>query len=611
MRTALAVIVVLALAFVGFRAGSRVLDRQGTEDGRTSAAEVADAWRTATVAGDVDGLVALASERADAELVRSTHDAVLPVLGATEVEVEQLDTAGNRATATLAWSARPSGIEGTWDWTSELELIRGRGTWSVDWEPSMLHPQLAPEWSLEAETLPASRAPVLDRQGQTLSPSGANVEIGIQPGRLPDEERLVPAVQAVLPEAVEPLMELLERDDLVDDWYYPLVTVSAERADDAWQELIALPGLLRRDTEGGVGRAVAAPEIVGAIRVAEDGTRTGVGGLEEAFDDRLTGSATVEVHLLDPEGDRRDVLFTFQQDAAPPLVTTLDRAVQQAVDDALLTVDDPVGVVVIDPATAGVLAVASRPVTGFPRALEGRYPPAAVAGPVTLAAAVAAGAEPAIECPDQATAGGVRVTTRTTPPPSPGPDDLLSGGCDVALARLAVEVGDDALLAAVATLGLDTEAVLPVPTQAWSWPSTDSDAGVASHGIGHGRVETSALGAAQLAATVARGAVATPVVLADDVVADPAPLPDEVVAALRDAMRTAGADGPVDVAGSRVAGIAARAGQVGGDPAPVTAWWVGFVEGGGRDLAIAVVVEDAEAERAATLAQRILREVAG
>lgn len=621
VRVVLTLLVVAALAVAGWRAAQRMMDRQADDVVRDDPVEVATAWADTTNAGDVDGLVELAAERSDHEVLRTTHDQTLPALTTWEVAVASVDVAGNRATAILDWTAQPGRSEGTWEWTSELELIRGRGLWSADWEPSALHPELAPGWQLEVVEQPPARAPVLDREGRALSPTGANVEVGVQPGRLPDTDRLVSTVSSVLPEARRPLLDLLDRDDLVDDWYYPLVTVSAARAEEAWKDLVALPGLIRRDAEGGVGAAEAAPEIVGAVEVAEDGTRRGVSGLEELYDDRLTGSATTEVRLLDPEGRQREVLFTFQDDPAPPLVTTLDRDVQEAVDDAVIAVEDPVGVVVVDASTAGLLAVASRPSAGYARALEGRYPPATVAGLVPLAAALGQGAsvQDSVACPSDAVVGGVQVTTRTAldadsddeTPAGTELADVLAGDCDVALARLGTALGDEVMREVVRLLGLDREPELPVAARGWSWPPAESEAALASWAVGHGRVETSALGAAQLAATVARGAPATPVVLAEEVVEDPTSLPQGLVTGLRSAMRTAGAAGPVQVPGARVAGFAARAGGVRGDPAPATGWWVGFVEGGGHDVAIAVVVEDDDDARAVTIAQRVLREVVG
>lgn len=616
MRVVATVLVVAALVAVGLSAALRLQDRQGDDPARADPGNVATSWAAASTSGDVDELVVLAADRTDEELLRSTHEDILPLLDGRLVAVDDVRTvegpADNRAVATLAWTATPGASDGAWTWQSELPLIRSRGLWAVDWEPSAVHPALAADWRLEVVELPPSRAPILDRQGRALSPTGANVEIGVQPGRLPERSRVVSLVAGVLPEARRPLLDLLDRDDLVDDWYYPLVTVTAARAEEAWRDLVSLPGLLRRDAEGGVGSAVAAPEVVGAVAVGDDGVPTGTRGLEAVYDDDLTGSATTEVRLLDPEGRTRETLFTFQSDPAPPLVTTLDLDVQRAVDDAVLTVDDPVGVVVLDTSTAGLLAVASRPATGYARALEGRYPPAAIAGLVPLAASFADGAPPTqpLECPDEATAGGVLVTTRTpdAAPAAPTLTDALGGGCDVALARLGVTVGDAGMLEAVSLLGLDRPPDLPVDARSWSWPEAPSDAALASWAIGHGRVETSALGAAQLMAVVARGAAATPVVLAEEAPTGADPLPPGIVTGLRAALRAAGDRGPVEVAGRRVAGMAAASGAVRGDPAPATGWWAGFLDE--PDVAIAVVVENGDDARAVDIARRVLRELA-
>lgn len=617
MRVALAVVVIAALAVVGVRAGTRMLERQGTEDERATPEAVAEQWTAATRDQDLEALAALASDRADEDVLRSLHAAVLPVLGDVDVQLGAVTAEEDgRASATLRWRAAPAGVpsESAWAWTSELDLLRARGRWSAAWTPTALHPELRAGWTVEVEETPPARSPVLDRLGRTLSRSGDVVEIGVQPGRLPDEGRLLSTVAGAFPEALDPLSTLLERDDLVDDWYYALVTVSAERADEVWPDLLALPGLLRRDGEAGVGAAAFAPEVVGAVALDDDGDRVGVSGLEAALDDELTGSAVTEVWLVDPDGDRRAELFRFQSDAAPPLVTTLDRDVQRAVEDALVTVDDPVAIVVVDPGTAGVLGIASRPTTGYARGLEGRYPPGAVAGLVPLAAALTLDAlDGPVDCPQDAVVGGVRITTRTAPPAEPTVADLLGGGCDVELARLAVDVGDAALRRAVERLGLVEDPGLPLSATGWTWPANDRPAGTASAAVGHARVQTSALGAASLAAAVARGAPAVPVLLADAI--DPAPVPfdRQLTTGLREALRRAGAQGPVQHPGVRVAGMVARAGggAVSGDPAPATGWWVGFLEGDGPDVAIAVVVEQDDGERAATLAQRLVDELLG
>jgi cell division protein FtsI/penicillin-binding protein 2 len=613
MRVALTLVVVIMLGLFGLRAGLRLL---GSDDARTeltTAQAVGDAWAAAATAGDVAGLVALVADRVDSDAVIDTHQAFLLALSTPPaVSIGSVKEQGNRGTAELLWTADLGG-GATWAWTTELAVIRGGGLWSADWNASSLHPALATRWTVSIEQLPATRAPVLDRTGRALSPSGEVVEVGVQPNRLPDENRLLPEVATVLPEALAPLRELLQRQDLVGDWFYPLLTISTERADEVWPKLLGLPGMIRRDAEAGLGPAPFAAEIVGSIAATEDGGRVGVSGLEQRYDERLRGTPATKVWLVDPEGDRRELLHEHRDAQQPPLVTTLDRALQAALDRALTSLNQQVGIVVMDPATAGILAIASRPTTGYDRALEGRYPPGVLAGVVPLSAALLAGASvnDPLDCPAQGTAGGVRVTTRTpqATPSLPLLGDALTGACDVGIAQIGARLGGDALLQAVEVLGLDGELYLVVESPGFDWPATTSPAGEASASVGHARVTSSAVAAAGVAASVARGAAAVPVLLAEDVVVGPEPYPPALVSGLRTAFRAAGVIGPVQADGVRVAGLLARSGGVNGDPAPATGWWVGFVEGDGQDLAFAVVVEGDDGTRAAAIARGVLLEL--
>ena len=418
MRQVLAgVFAVLVLGGVAYG----VLDLLAASDGDRaiggSPVVAAEAWAAAASQGDLEALGGLLSERADPDLFVEVQQATWDALGTRPaVTVDDVAVDDNSATATLLHAA-DLGPSGTWEWTSELALERSRGDWAAAWDVTAVHPELREGWHLELERTGPVRAQVLDRDGRALSGSGQLVVVGVQPSRLPDRGRVVLAVADALPEALTPLQDLLDRDDLEPDWFYPLVTVDAARADEAWQDLVGLPGMLRRSAEDAVGAAPFAPELVGAVG-REDDRVVGVGGLQAAFDDRLTGSEVTEVRLVDGDGRLREVLHTAQADPSPPLVTTLDRRVQAAVQDVLLTVEGAVGVAVVDVSGGGLLATASRPATGFARALEGRYPPGTTAGIVPLAATLLDGAQlqDPLACPPTASAGGPQVSADTAGP---------------------------------------------------------------------------------------------------------------------------------------------------------------------------------------------------
>lgn len=613
MRQVLAgVFAVLVLVGAGVAVLELLADADAEPPLAADPAVAAEAWAAAASAGELGTLETLLTDRTDPDQFAAVQRAAWDALGTTPaVAAMGVTVDRDRATAMLQHTA-DLGAPGSWTWTSELELERSRGAWGAAWEPSAVHPALHEDWQLELDVAGPVRAQVLDRDGRALSGAGELVVVGVQPSRLPARERLVLTIADALPEALTPLQDLLERDDLEPDWFYPLVTVDAARADEAWQDLVGLPGLLRRSAETELGQAAFAPELLGGVR-REGDTVVGVGGLQAALDDRLNGSEVTEVRLVDADGRVREVLHTAQADPSTPLVTTLDRRVQAALQDVLLTVDGAVGVAVVDVGGGGLLATSSRPSTGFARALEGRYPPGTTAGIVPVAAALLRGTDPQdpLSCPATTTAGGVRVETGASGPEQRTLGTALAPGCATGLATLGADLGVEALAAAGRTLGLDRAPELVVPAAGWDAPTSGDAAAAGAAAVGHGTVTSSTVAAAGLAATVARGAPVPVHVLVDDAPAGAAPLPAGLATTLRRALLDAGAAGPVQVDGLELAGVAGRTGLVAGDPAPATGWWLGWIADGGPEVALAVTVEDDDGSVATALTVRLLRALAG
>jgi hypothetical protein len=386
---------------------------------------VAEAYAEAWAAWDVDAMAALlADEPAD---FGPQHTSMVESLAPTGTRITLGEPTLLRAQASFETTVAldlPTGD--TWSYITTVVLQRLDGDWQVVWTPATLHPDLRARWRIAAEVEDAFRAPIVDREGRPLSADGDTVTVGVQPSRLGDGVRALQTLRRVLPEAARPLEELLERDDLQPDWFYPLVTIRAEQAAEVRSDLLGLPGVLTRTEEGRVGSDDGfALHTLGRLETVEglggQPVEVGAYGLEAAFEDQLTGSAALRVQLLDPEGDLRDTLFTAQDDAPEPLVTTLDLDVQRAIENTLVGLDQPASIVAVDPGTGGILGVAHRPLTGYPRGLEGRFAPGATFGLVTLAALVDAGVglDAPADCPQTTTVGGVRVEASAAEPDLP------------------------------------------------------------------------------------------------------------------------------------------------------------------------------------------------
>lgn len=508
-------------------------------------------------------------------------------------------------------------------WEVEIELLRERGEWSVAWAPEAVHPDWQPGLVFDVETTEVERAPILASDGTELAGLGERVVLGFEPSAVEDAEELAEAFEEAVPGSGDAAARELGRDELVDDWFYPVITLSGERGEDAWSELRDEPGVLRRSTEG---RALVedgfAQHVVGEVAEAtaeqleelgepyEVGDQVGQFGLEAAFERELVGSHEVTVVLRDGvDGPVRETLLEYQADPSEPLETTLDVAVQRAVENALVGVETTAAIVVVDAGDGAVRGSASRPLDGYNRAFSGTYAPGSTFKVVTVEALLADGLAPddEVSCPQRTRIHGLQITNV---------GDLELGttslrrafaeSCNTTFAPLAVQLGGDALLAAASRFGFGWGPDLGLRASGGSVAEPGDDAALAATAFGQARVASSPLHLASVAAAAHTGTWHPPYVLPDRDRDEPRELAEGVVDDLRELLREAVADGT----GTRADvddDVRGKTGTAEAGDDVEHAWFIGSF----RDLGFAVLVEEGGSggRVAAPLAGRLVREL--
>ena len=470
----------------------------------------------------------------------------------------------------------------------------------------MLYPSLEEDDALRVERTWSTRGALLAVDGRPIASEQAVKEIGVVPGEVGDLDALVLTLQVLV--GIDPGAALaeIERPGVQPDWYVPVGTIPIADYAAVAGDLEALPGVMVRDsTERG---AVASPfadhvvgstgpitaEILAALGAPYTATDVvGRSGLERTLETRLAGIPYQEVQRVNQYGRVLEVLATF--DAVPPadITTTLDIDVQQAVEAVIATAPEPAAIVVVDVATGGIRAVASRPLDSFDRALGGLYPPGSTFKVVTAAALLGKGvtARQSVDCPAEVTVGGRRFTNA-------GEEgrgqiafaDAFAYSCNTTFAPLAAAMLDEGELAdTAASFGFGTVPDLPLAATTAVFPEPIDDAEEAAAAIGQGRVLASPLHLATVAAAVAGGGWRRPTLLAGDS-PDPLAMDADVRAALADLMLRVVAYGTgtaAAVEGQEVRGKTGTAEYVVGDTIETHAWFIGYWEG----YAFAVLVE--------------------
>ncbi|HEX6418641.1 MAG TPA: penicillin-binding transpeptidase domain-containing protein [Acidimicrobiales bacterium] len=561
------------------------------------------------------------------------HRAVVDELGVTAAayELDSVDTGGSTGVARYTATLELAGI-GDWTYSGTLPITEDPegDVWLIEWSPANVHPALDAGHRLDRTRDAPERAPILDAAGQSLSTGRPAKLIGLEPRAVDDLDAVKVAFQSELDIEPAAIDEALGAPGVQPDHFVPITTVALDRYEQVEPVIYPLPGTRFRDTtlRGGPTPGFAAHVIgrygeITAERLDElgghyqAGDLVGLSGLEGRFEEQLAGTPSSTVVVVDANGEVVEEIERFEGRAPEPVRTSIDPAVQLAVESALGDVTSPAAAVVVD-SKSNVRAVASRPLADFNRALGGEYPPGSTFKIVTTAALLANGVTPEtpVACTETVNAGGRNFKNFERSSLGTVPFGLaFAESCNTAFIAAAADVPDSDLVAAAESFGFNAAYSVGLDTGTASFPIPEDATEHAAATIGQGRVTASPLHMATVAGTVIDGTWEPPVLLPDlevDEPAQPTTLAGGTSETLMGLMRRVVAEGSgtaAAVPGADIAGKTGTAEYGTGDPPPTHAWFVG-IRG---DLAVAVLVEGGEAGGtvAAPIAGEILAALPG
>lgn len=553
-----------------------------------------------------------------------------PALEIGEVSVSE-DVA--RAEILVDWPLAAGDDAPAWSYTSTVRLSEGEDGWRVIWEPAVVHPDLIAGDELVVRRASASRGEILDAAGEPLVTARDVVDIGIWPAQATDLDGDLDVLDGALRSiGVEIDMDHLgDRIEAADpDQFVPVVTLRWDDYEPIRGEIRDLGATTFRERERhlapsrtfarallGIVDEVTAEMLENNAGVYAPGDQAGQGGLSERYDAQLRGmpGQSVMIARTGPDGDvNHTELFSIDPVPGTDLRLTIDRAVQDAAEDALHTEDRRASLVAIRVSDGAVQAVANthgeeaNPVN---LAFTGAVPPGSTFKLVSAYGLLAAGEvelDTVVDCPARFTVAGRSFRNAGNFALGSVPfRETVAQSCNTAFASLAPRLGDEGLASAGAALGIGGDWTLGLDTFTGEVSTGGGAAERAAAAFGQGTTVVSPVAMAAATAAVARGEWLSPFLLIDPdgPPAAAQPLDAGAVADLQEALRevvTAGtASALSDVPGADVYGKTGSAEA--GDQ--THAWFVGWQDG----LAFAVFVEDGRSGSgsAVPLAERFLR----
>ena len=505
---------------------------------------VAREYLSAFAAADASAAGALTTDQATATSALTASLAGLGSGAKATLTLGQV-TATSKTSATATYSAawRLPGTTAKWTYNGSLPLVRSSATktnqgWLVSWNVHDVQPGLSAGRHLTTQRVQPVRANLDDSSGRPLFAPTAVVFVSVNPARVKNPVTLARALAKTLKISAAGIVATIKATP--KGQAAPIITLRRSAYLQVKAKIYSLPGTqFSTGTEllgpssrfaqpllGQVGPATK--EIIdGSHGAVVAGDQTGLSGLQRALNPQLAGTPGVSVFAsaaaaaTGPTSPPATLIAAVSKPVVGRAVTlTLNRADQLAAEATLAKESKPAAIVVTQPSTGEVLAVANSAAATDDIALVGQYPPGSSFKIVTYTAAFTA--NPRLSpvntaaCPGSIVVNGQTVKNEHSFSKGTIPlSDAFAFSCNTTAARLGLALPAKALVSAASSLGLGQDwSSLPVSAFSGSLPEPTSVNEAAADAYGQGTVLVSPLLMAEIAGAAATGRSVVPSLIA-------------------------------------------------------------------------------------------------
>ena len=265
-------------------------------------------------------------------------------------------------------------MSGHVDFTNTVTLeLNEEKEYKIDWTSNLIFPKLNTEDKVRVKTIEAKRGSILDRNGEYLATNGVASKIGLVPGKMSDNrEEDIAKIAELLNMTSDGINSELSASYVKADTFVPLKTVGKNEM-ELKNKLLEINVIKIFDADERIyPQGVSTSQLVGYIQPinaeelkekAKDGytssSKIGKYGLERAYESTLRAVNGSEIYIEDANGNKKTSIAKQEQKDGQDVKLTIDSKLQQTVYDQFK--DDKSAVVVMNPKTGEVLALASCP----------------------------------------------------------------------------------------------------------------------------------------------------------------------------------------------------------------------------------------------------------
>ena len=349
-----------------------LVEIESAPDARAAMNIFLEAFKAESFATMYSMLTELSQEEISLEDFTKRYKDALNAMSAREIETEILSSLMSPYSAQVAFRVTYKTViagDLSRDIVANLKLENEQ--WHVQWDETMIMPELAGGNTLAMDYKIPARGEIYDRNGEPIVTQADAVALGIVPGQInpAGEGTLLYELSRITSKNVGEIQKSYENAGA--DWYIPVGEATADEAarllNMGLGGLFATPYQARYYFNDGI-----APQTVGYVSAItaeelEDYQRRGYGGnervgkagLEKWGEDYLTGTHGGSLYVINPDGQIVTRLAQREPEPSSSLYLTLDKNLQIETQKALKGFIGSAVVIEVD--TGRILAMASSP----------------------------------------------------------------------------------------------------------------------------------------------------------------------------------------------------------------------------------------------------------
>ncbi|PQZ92814.1 penicillin-binding protein [Arthrobacter sp. MYb227] len=454
------------------------------------------------------------------------------------VEVDEASEKPKTATASykITWDLDSSDVDWSYTTTAALVFDDESKTWQARLDPSVAVPGLEKDQYIAKKSVAATRGDIRGNKDQALVIKRDVLNIGLDKASSTEAEweSSAKALAKLLDIEADPLVQRVAAAG--PRAFVQAITLRNDQTQTIPQEKFdQIPGVLvqhdavplaptrsfARPIIGSFGEATA--EIVEASKgTVKAGDKIGLSGLQKEYQDTLAGTPGYTISIFDKDKKPVERLLENAPVDGKDLQITLDRDTQMLAESILEETTSDSALVAVRPSDGAILAAASGPSTNPANtALLGKYAPGSTFKVVTALAMLRNGDTPksVVNCPATVSVDGKEFKNYDGYPTSAlgkiPLSEALAHSCNTVFIEGALKAKSPALAEAATALGLNVDPATGAASFIGAVPNDSTGTELGANGIGQGVVQSSTLGMATVAASVANGATVTPYLVAD------------------------------------------------------------------------------------------------